>query len=87
MRRIEIVVDSGGGDERRRRNGRQDGSGRTTGRPRQGREMGSVHLIFLILMREILRVRSQLRISQTGTSEQAANKQPTSSQRLLCFLT
>jgi hypothetical protein len=35
----------------------------------------------------ILRVRSQLRISQTGTSEQAANKQPTSSQRLLCFLT
>jgi len=27
--------------------------GRTAGRPRQGREMGSVHLIFLILMREI----------------------------------
>jgi hypothetical protein len=77
MRRIEIAVDSGVGDERRQRNGRQDGSGRTAGRPRQGREMGSVHLIFLILMREILRVRSQLRISQTGTSEQAANKQLT----------
>ena len=36
---------------------------------------------------KLLRVRSQLRIPQTGTSEQAANKQPTSSQRLLCFLT
>jgi hypothetical protein len=54
MRGIEIAVDGGGGDGRRRRNGRQDGSGRTAGRPRQGREMGSVHLIFLILMlREI----------------------------------
>jgi hypothetical protein len=35
----------------------------------------------------ILQVRSQWRISQTGTSEQAANKQPTSSQRFLCILT
>ena len=41
-------------------------------------------LLFIVL---ILQVRSQLRISQTGTSEQAANKQPTSSQQLLCFLT
>ena len=53
MRGIEIAVDGGGGNGQRRRNGRQDGSGRTAGRPRQGREMGSVHLIFLILMREI----------------------------------
>ena len=30
--------------------------GRTAGRPRQGREMGSVHLIFLILMREIFNI-------------------------------
>ena len=30
----------------------------------------------------LLRVRSQLRISQTETSEQAANKQPTSSQQV-----
>ncbi len=35
---------------------RQDGSGRTAGRPPQGREMGSVHLIFLILMREIFHI-------------------------------
>jgi hypothetical protein len=56
MRGIEIAVDGGGGDGRRRRNGRQDGSGRTAGRPRQGREMGSVHLIFLILMREIFHI-------------------------------
>ena len=45
MRGIEIEVDGGGGGAM---------GGRTAGRPRQGREMGSVHhLIFLILMREI----------------------------------
>ena len=54
--RIEIAVDGGGGDGRQRRNGWQDGSGRTAGRPRQGREMGSVHLTFLILMREIFHI-------------------------------
>ena len=30
--------------------------GRTAGLPRQGRKMGSVHLIFLIFMREIFHI-------------------------------
>jgi len=49
MRGIEIAVDGGGGDGRRRRNGRQDGRAAAAG---QG--VGSVHLIFLILMREMI---------------------------------
>ena len=35
MRGIEIAVDGGGGDGRRRRNGRQDGSGRMSNAPQR----------------------------------------------------
>jgi hypothetical protein len=76
MRGIEIAVDGGGGDGRRRRNGRQDGSGRTAGRPRQGREMG---LIFLILMREIFHI---LQESYAGEWTKKGEKK---SFHLLCF--
>jgi hypothetical protein len=62
MRGIEIAVDGGGGDGQRRRNGRQDGSGRTAGRPRQGREMGSV------LMREIFHILQEF-INRSGNQK------------------
>jgi hypothetical protein len=58
MRGIEIAVDGGGGDGRRRRNGR--GRGR--------REMGSVHLIFLILMREIFHILQEF-INRSGNQK------------------
>lgn len=42
--------------------------GRTAGRPRQGREMGSVHLIFLILMREIFHILQEF-INRSGNQK------------------
>ena len=42
--------------------------GRTAVRPQQGREMGSVHLIFLILMREIFYIRQEF-INRLGNQK------------------
>ena len=42
--------------------------GRTAGRLWQGREMGSVHLIFLILMREIFHILQEF-INRSGNQK------------------
>ena len=42
--------------------------GRTTGRPQQGRTMGSVHLIFLILMRETFHILQEF-INKSGNQK------------------
>ena len=41
---------------------------RTAWRPRQGREMGSVHLIFLILIREIFHILQEF-INRSGNQK------------------
>ncbi len=46
--------------------GRTAAAGRR--RPRQGREMGSVHLIFLILMREIFHILQEF-INRSGNQK------------------
>jgi hypothetical protein len=60
---IEIAVDGGGGDGQRRRNGRQDSRAAAAG----GR-WGSVHLIFLILMREIFHIIQEF-INRSGNQK------------------